>query len=344
VTFIQTAVSAEARALRTQAAKLLRQAANAPAFDADDLLNAWHSRRAVPAVGAAGGPRTQLSSLAVMVQLDGFTKVKEIMDKMVVELKKEQEEEVKFKAYCTKEFDETEKATYAKTEEKEDLEATIEELKAKIKKLAEEIADAKAQIADTQTEIKKASQNREQENAEFQSTVADQRATQEILKKALVRLQDFYKKGAAALLQKNQQTPPVQFNKYKSNAGASPVMGMIEQIVGDSKQLEQEATAGEFQAQADYESFVKDSNNLISELSAAVTAKTKAIANAKLATADAKSDHSSAVDELESLAQVKADLHSECDFVLKNFDIRQKARLQEIEAIGSAKAILSGSK
>ena len=40
-------------------------------------------------------------------------------------------------------------------------------------------------------EIKKASQNREQENAEFQQTVADQRATQDILSKALLRLQDF---------------------------------------------------------------------------------------------------------------------------------------------------------
>jgi len=33
----------------------------------------------------------------------------------------------------------------------------------------------------------------------------------------------------------------------------------------------------------------------------------------------------------------------ECDFVMKIFDIRQKARLQEMEAIGAAKAILSGS-
>eukprot|EP00971_Amphidinium_carterae_P118957 2356839-Amphidinium_carterae.1 len=41
---------------------------------------------------------------------------------------------------------------------------------------------------------------------------------------------------------------------------------------------------------------------------------------------------------LEDLAAVSEDLHTQCDYFLKNFDVRQKARLQEIEAIQSAKA------
>ena len=154
-------------------------------------------------------------------------------------------EEVEFKAFCTKELNENEKSTYANSEEKEDLEAKIEQLAVRIKHLTEEIDDAKEQIADTQVEIKKASQNREKENADFQTTVADQRATQGILKKALLRLGDFYKKAAATLLQKGQQTPPVQCNKSKNNAGAFPVMGLIEQIIGDSEKLEKDETASE---------------------------------------------------------------------------------------------------
>jgi len=47
--------------------------------------------------------------------------------------------------------------------------------------------------------------------------------------------------------------------------------------------------------------------------------------------------------ELEQLANAKADLHKACDFVLKNFDIRQEARDQEVEALRQAKAILSGA-
>merc|ERR1719408_936907 len=200
--------------------------------------------------------------------------IKEAMDKMVAELKQEQEEEVKFKTYCNKELNQNEKDTYNKNEQKEDLEALIEKLTKLIKKLTEEIADHNNQIAETETAILKASQVREGENAEFQTTVADQRATQDILTKALGKLKEFYKgaKGGA-LMQKASQEPPVKFNSYKKNAGASPVIGMIEQIIEDSKALEAEAVNGEREAQSSYEKFVKDSNGVIKELSASIAAK-----------------------------------------------------------------------
>merc|ERR1719428_833239 len=159
-----------------------------------------------------------------------------------------------------------EKQTYEKTEEKEDLEAKIAKLTKLIKKLTEEIAAANIQIAETETAILKASQVREGENAEFQTVVADQRATQDILSKVMGKLTEFYKTAkGGALLQRQSQEPPVKFNSYKKNAGASPVIGMIEQIIEDSKALESEAVAGETEAQAAYEKFVKDSNDLIKQ-------------------------------------------------------------------------------
>merc|ERR1719398_680864 len=201
---------------------------------------------------------------------------------MVAELKKEQEEEVKFKTYCGKEFDLNEKATYEKTENKEDLEALTAKLTKSIKKLGEEIAAANKQIAETETAILKASQVREAENAEFQTVVADQRATQDILTKALGKLKAFYKSAkGGAFAQRAAQEPPVKFNSYSKNAGASPVIGMIEQIIEDSKALESESVAGETEAQAAYEKFVKDSNDLIKQLSDSVASKTKASAKAK---------------------------------------------------------------
>jgi len=325
----------------------LRKAAASPAFEADDLLAAWHGRGAaaqkVSMLGAAGGPRMQLSTLAVSMSLDSFTKIKEAMDKMVADLKVEQEEEVKFKTYCGKELDANEKSTYEKTEQKEDLEALIAKLSKNIKKLSEEIAAANGQVADTETAILKASQVREGENAEFQTTVADQRATQDILNKALGKLQAFYKSAKGGALLQTAQEPPVKFNKMKSNAGASPVIGMIQQIIEDSKALEAEAVAGETEAQSTYEKFVADSNAVIKSLSDSVAAKTKASATATEDREQGKSDLDSTNGELESLALTVEDLHGECDWTLKNFAARQQARLAEIEAIGQAKGILSGS-
>jgi len=345
VTLLQVDSQTQARIRRSRAVSALRAAAQSPAFEADDLLAAWHGRQGGQAkLGAAGGPRMRLSTLAVSVSLDSFTKIKEAMDKMVADLKVEQSEEVKFKTYCGKELDTNEKQTYEKTEQKEDLEASIEKLTKLIKKLTEQISVANAQIADTEVAIKKASQVREGENSEFQVVVADQRATQDILNKALARLKVFYEKAkGGALLQKAAQEPPVKFNKLKSNAGASPVLGMIAQIIEDSKALEAEAVAAETAAQAGYQQFVKDSNTLIQELSDSVAAKTKASAGATEDLEQAKSDLDSTNGELESLALTEGDLHGECDWVLKNFAARQQARLDEMEAIGQAKGILSGS-
>jgi len=344
VTLLQEESTTSARA-RMTAAAALRRAAQNPALNFDDLLAAWQGRSARRPAASAGRPREQLSTLAVSVELDSFTKVKAAMDKMVADLKAEQEEEVKFKLFCDAEFDANEKMTYKKTEEKEDLEAKIESLAALIKKLTEEIAAATERIAEAKKEQLAASTDREAENAEYQQVIADQRATQVILKKALDKLAAVYKtqkRGNSAFLEK--QTPPVQFTPYKQNAGSSPVMGLIEQIIEDSKKTEAEEVKGEAAAQAGYETFIKDANEEIATLTTLINEKTKAIEGAKLDTETAKGDLAATEAELQSLADYLADLHGQCDFIVKNFDIRQKARLNEIEAIQQAKAILSGMK
>merc|ERR1711948_26164 len=102
--------SAEMTARRARASEYLLRASQLPDFDADDLLSAWHGRHGSMAVHV-NGPRSQLSTLALGVKLDGFAKVKEMMDKMLAELKSQQEEEAKFKAYCIKDLDQNEKDT-----------------------------------------------------------------------------------------------------------------------------------------------------------------------------------------------------------------------------------------
>jgi len=344
VSFLQEGrEAAQLRRRRQGAAGILRRAAGDLDVDTDDLLAAWHGRGGQKASGAAGSPKARLSTLAVTTEIDSFTEVIKVMDKMVVDLKAEQAEEVQFKAYCEKEIRTNDKITYTKTEEKEDLEAKMQSLEDAIKAYEKEIEEAQAKIADNKKAMLSAGQTREAENKEFQTVVADQRAAQTILKKALGALKSFYDKKA--LLQQRQgesQTPPVQFNKYSKNAGSVSVMGLIEQIIGDSVALEKESIAAEAQAQADYETFAKDTTAENKALGELLVFKTKAIASANVEKSDAEATHAATVDELESLAQANADLHSECDWTVKNFDIRQKARLQEIEAIQKAKSFLSG--
>merc|ERR1719463_970589 len=140
VTLLQDASgeSSAMQAMRMRVSAKLNKAAADPIFDADDLLAAWHSRSTSSLMSS---PRARLSTLAVSAQLDSFAKVKEAMDAMVAELKKEQQEEVKFKSYCEAEFDKNEKETFQKTKEKEDLEGKMDQLNKNIKQLTKEIAD-----------------------------------------------------------------------------------------------------------------------------------------------------------------------------------------------------------
>ena len=66
-------------------------------------------------------------------------------------------------------------------------------------------------------------------------------------------------------------------------------------------------------------------------------------AKAEESLTQAEQDYKATMSELEQLASYAADLHKSCDFTLQNFDVRQEAMSQEIEALNQAKAVLSGA-
>merc|ERR1719316_546041 len=291
----------------------------------------------------------RLTAMAVQVRLDAFTRVKKAIDDMVAQLLKEKEDEIKHKDFCVGGFNENERDTEKKEREKKDLTEKIDDLTMPIDELTKSIETLKAEIAEMQVQLKRAGEDREKENKEFQMTVADQRATQKLLAQALNVLKSFYDKKAKALAlaQKEEPAgppPPPGFKAYKKNAGAGGVMGMIQQIINDAKAMEAEAIKSEEDAQKAYEDFVKETNNSIEAKSTDITNKTEEKAKAEGDKVEAEVEKEAVMTELEQLANEDADLHSSCDFVLKNFEIRQTARDQEIEALKQAKAILSGAK
>jgi len=289
----------------------------------------------------------KLSNLAYRVRLDAFTRVKKAIDDMVAQLLKEKEDEIKHKDFCVDEFNTNQLQTEKKEREKKDLIAKIEDLEMTIKSLADAIAKLKAEIAEMQVQMKRAGEDREKENKEFQTTVADQRATQKLLKAALTVLQDFYGKKAAFMQQQKQPAgppPPPGFEEYKKNAASGGVMKMIEEIINDAKAMEAEAIRSEEDAQKAYEDFVKETNASIEAKSKEIVNKSELKAKAESDLVETKEAKEAVMLELEQLSNYNAELHQSCDFVMKNFDIRQTARDEEIEALKQAKAILSGAK
>merc|ERR1712160_62862 len=97
-------------------------------------------------------------------------------------------------------------------------------------------------------------------------------------------------------------------------------------------------------AQKAYEDFVKDSNASIQQKTKSQVNKVEEKAKAEEDLNQATQDKENALLELEQLSNYNADLHKSCDFIMKNFEIRQTARDEEIEALKQAKSILSGAK
>lgn len=294
----------------------------------DDLLDAWQA--------SESKPHQQLATLAVKVHLDGFGKIKSIMDQMIADLRVQQDEEVKTKTSCKSNFNQNEKEVYKTEQELKDLKEKIESLEDYIAQLTDEISAATSDIANTKIEMKQAGLNRQQENADYQVEISDQRAVQAILAKAIDRMKAVY--GFV------QESPvsPTQFKAYKQSAGGAPVIGMMEQIVEDSKGLEQKAISTENSAQQAYAVLVTDTAAAINALETSINEKSDGLAQAKAEKEYEEATETSTTGTLEDLLDYKTDLHGQCDFILKNFDLRQKARLEEIEAIQKAKAFLSG--
>merc|ERR1719161_3115804 len=292
----------------------------------------------------------RLAAFALRMKLDAFTKVKGAIDDMIAELTKQNADEIKQKDICADEFNTNQLQTEKKIREKTDLEALIDDLKNTIAKLTKEIAELEAAISESQVQLKRAGEDRDAEAREFQQTVADQRATQKLLAAALAVLKGFYDKEHEeynlhkSLLQKPAgPPPPPDFADYQKQPTGG-VMGLISQIIKDAKAMEAEAVKDEEEATSVYEAFVEESNKAIEAMKESIANKEEAKAKAEEALAEAEEDLDKVMQELDGLATYKEELHSACDYVLKNFDVRQSVRTQEIEALKQAKAILSGAK
>merc|ERR1719156_466650 len=108
---------------------------------------------------------------------------------------------------------------------------------------------------------------------------------------------------------------------------------MMQGIINDAKAMEAEAIRGEEDSQKAYEDFVKETNTSIDAKTKDIVNKSEMKARAESDKVEAETEKEAVMGELEQLMNENADLHKSCDFTLKNFELRQTARDDEIEAL-----------
>lgn len=301
--------------------------------------------------GSTSETSWRLATLAVAVQHDGFAKVKIALDSMVAELKKQQQQEVQKNDNCIADIQAVEGEIRGKRTEEKDLNALIKSLSATSAQLTKDLDDLKHDVAEAHVSLKAASEDRKAENHEFQQVVSDQRATAAILRKAMKRMESFYGEQSFAQVGKHTrqepgaavEAPPSAGLDYQSNTVAPGIVQMLAKIIQDAERADTEAVAEEQASQEAYSQVVADINAMLDRSAAAITEKTIAKEKADVEKLEAKKDLRSVEHSLKDFLGQEDGYHMECDYLIKNFAIRQGARQEEIGAVQKAKAILQGA-
>jgi len=138
--------------------------------------------------------------------------------------------------------------------------------------------------------------------------------------------------------------PPATWGAYsKKSEESNGVIGMIDLLIKDLDKEMTEAKTEESDAQADYETMMAESAEKRVADSKALADKQSAKADTEKALADLGTEKKDTVGELFATLKYIQGLHTECDWLMKYFDMRKTARTGEIDSLVKAKAVLSGA-
>merc|ERR1719324_586747 len=312
--------------------------------------------RVVRKTGIKADPRLDLIELAMHGGKMGFGKIVKMIDNLVVELKAEQGIDNDKKSYCLAEIDKAEDKKKGLEADVVDLGKAIEDGKEQIDALAAEIKALTKGIKDLDDSVAEATATRKEEHDNYVETLAANNGAKDLLGFAKNRLQKFYNPklykappardvGFAQLQGAAAPPPPPEANLAykKSGEESGGVINMIDLLVADLDKDIQTSKVDEKDAQSDYETFMADASEKRALDSKAITDNESAKAETETELQSNKDSKKSATIEAMETAKYIGGLHEECDWLLKYFDARKAARTGEIDALGKAKAVLSGA-
>jgi len=299
-------------------------------------------------------PALDFIALALHGKKIGFGQVIKMIDDLVAELKKEQQDDANKKEYCDTQFDLADDKKKVEEKKIADLETAIAESQEGIVTTKEQIDALEDGVRALDKSVAEATEQRKEENEDYTALMAGDAAAKELIGFAKNRLNKFYNpklyKPPAALVSIKAHSgdapppPPAAVEAYsKKGEESNGIIAMMDSLTKDLDKEMTEAEVTEKDAQGDYETFMQDSATKRSEDSKTLTDKQGALANLETSLGDQTADKSSTEKTLGATNEYIASLHAECDWLIKYFDMRKEARATEIDALGNAKAVLSGA-
>mmetsp|Transcript_115190 Transcript_115190/g.215729 ORF Transcript_115190/g.215729 Transcript_115190/m.215729 type:complete len:709 (-) Transcript_115190:56-2182(-) len=274
-----------------------------------------------------------LASLAVRAKTRAFTDVKKMMDKLVAELKKQQQTDYEEKENCNADITKTENEIDDLNNEKEDLTVKSTGLKDSIAEWTKQEETLEAEYKEIEASIKEAGMQRKSENDLYKTELDDQKLTIQLLNNAMNRLKAFY---APSFLQLRQPEDGV-------SQSSGTVIFLLTDVIKDAELDLVKLKKQEQFKEKDYEEFLEVSTASLKAKWESIADLRQQISSAEGAASETKQALSLNAMSLSETSEKLASYHKSCDWLLKNFEVRKQARAEEIDAINNAKAILSGA-
>eukprot|EP00933_Yihiella_yeosuensis_P047780 TRINITY_DN436_c2_g1_i1.p1 TRINITY_DN436_c2_g1~~TRINITY_DN436_c2_g1_i1.p1 ORF type:complete len:747 (+),score=247.62 TRINITY_DN436_c2_g1_i1:125-2242(+) len=294
-----------------------------------------------------------------------FKKVMKMIDDMGALIRQEQKDEDKKKGFCEETFFENQKKVKVLERKIKDLGSTVQEKKDSMNTLTAEIAELSKGIKELDDAVTDATDQRQKENKEYQELVAGDAQAKDLLRMAKKRMNQFYHPDVATLdkidvtvpgaapsffqaeikvHQQAEKPAPETYGEFKKSEGAgNSIINMLDSIIKELDAEVAEAKHEENNSQKLYEELLADSQEKRAADSQAVVSKEKAKAEAETE----KINHATAAKqetaELNDVQMYDMDVHTDCDWMLKNYEVRKEGRMTEQESLTQAKSVLAGA-
>jgi len=285
-----------------------------------------------------------------------FDEVIAEIDVLLKQLKEEEHADIVHRDWCKDETfkNEQEVARYEykirKTEaHKVRLIAELEELESTLAKTIDEITN-------THEEIKKMEDERIADHAAFEQAKSDDEGAIELLKKAIESLSSFYRNNppAAAFLQgkgkedpkfgDEDTAPDASFSDDNKSSGENK--GIVEILTMLQEDLEAEISNGiksEKEAHGDFETAMTKAKSVLKSLLEKKSNLKQTIIETNDNIDEKAKDISDLNDLLDDEKDYLAEIKPDCDWILSEFADRRSKRMEEMEGLVEAKAMLAGA-
>jgi len=142
----------------------------------------------------------------------------------------------------------------------------------------------------------------------------------------------------------HQAPAPETWGAYSTKSQETGgVVAMIDLLVKDLDKEMTEAETDEKNAQASYETMMKESSAKRTGDSKSLSGKVSTLADTEGELISLKEGRKAAGAELMAVSKYMQSLHSECDWLLQYHEVRKEARAGEVDSLTRAKAVLSGA-